>query len=120
MMWTPEEMVRKALLLEPVNDVEQVSAEQAQPQIDAGEVTLLDVREPSEWRAGHVEGAIHLPLGQLRTELVPDEKPVIVICHVGGRSQAAAEALKGAGFDARNLAGGMLAWEAAGLPIWRR
>lgn len=106
-------------MLDPVNDVVQVTAQEAQAQLDAGEVTLLDVREHYEWAAGHASGAIHIPLGELRAEAVQGEKPVVVMCHMGGRSQAAAEALKGAGFDARNLAGGILAWEAAGLEVVR-
>ncbi len=103
--------------MDPVNEVKQVSATEALTHHQAGDVTLLDVREPHEWAIGHVEGALHLPLGELRAEAVPAGKPVVVLCHAGGRSQFAAEALLEAGFDARNLAGGMIAWEAAGLPV---
>ena len=104
-------------MLDPVNDVEQVTAQDARQLAETGTATLLDVREPPEGAAGRAPGAIHVPLGDLRADSIPTDKPVVVMCHMGGRSQAAAEALKRAGFDARNLAGGILAWEAADLPV---
>lgn len=79
---------------------------------------LLDVRTPDEWDAGHAPAALHLPLDQLgdrHTEL-PTDRRVVVICRSGGRSARATEALVGAGYDAVNLAGGMQAWIALGLP----
>ena len=79
---------------------------------------LLDVRTPAEWDAGHAPAAVHLPLDQLgdrHTEL-PTDRQIVVICRSGGRSARAAEALVGAGYDAVNLAGGMQAWTAIGLP----
>lgn len=70
--------------------------------------TLLDVREPHEWAAGHLEGAIHLPLGQLLSEedalegLNPGY-PLVVYCQHGIRSQSAVRHLQQQGFDALNL-----------------
>lgn len=80
---------------------------------------LLDVREPDEWHAGHAPGATWIPLGRLAAEhgSLPRDRPVLAICRVGGRSAHAAAALVGAGLDARNVAGGMQAWAAAGLPV---
>lgn len=82
---------------------------------------VLDVREPHEWAAGHIEGAIHIPLGELPSRLdeLDPQKPTLVICHLGGRSARATQWLQTQGFDATNVAGGMDAWEAAGRPITR-
>ncbi len=79
---------------------------------------LLDVREPEEWSAGHAPGALHVPLGQLAARLgeLPDAT-MVVVCRSGARSAMAAQALIGTGRDARNLAGGMHAWAAAGLEV---
>jgi DMSO/TMAO reductase YedYZ molybdopterin-dependent catalytic subunit len=79
---------------------------------------MLDVREPDEWRAGHVAQAWLLPMGQLarhRSDL-PRDRRIVVACRSGGRSAAVAEALRAWGFEAVNLSGGMSAWAAAGLP----
>lgn len=93
------------------------------PQVPAAEVPagayLLDVREYEEWDAGHVPGAVHIPLGELgarHTELDRD-RPLYVICRSGHRSAHAAHALAGAGWDASNVADGMTGWQAAGLPM---
>ena len=80
---------------------------------------LLDVREDDEWEAGHAPEAAHLAMGLVADQLaeLPTDRTVVCICRVGGRSGAVASALAGAGYDVRNVAGGMLAWEAAGLPV---
>ncbi|MGV0109343.1 MULTISPECIES: rhodanese-like domain-containing protein [unclassified Arthrobacter] len=80
---------------------------------------ILDVREDYEWEAGHVDGAVHIPLDQLPArfgELDPDED-LHVICRAGGRSQRAAEWLEGNGYTAINVSGGMGAWADAGKPM---
>ncbi len=58
-------------------------------------------------------------MGQLRKRHaeLPRDRPIVVICRSGGRSAAVTGALRAAGFDAVNLAGGMCAWAAAGLPV---
>lgn len=80
---------------------------------------LLDVREHDEWVAGHAPDAVHIPLGELgaRVEELPADRRIVAVCRSGARSGAAAGALLGAGYDAVNLAGGMQAWEATGLPV---
>jgi rhodanese-related sulfurtransferase len=80
---------------------------------------LLDVREDDEWDAGHAPGAVHVVMGAIpdRTAELPSDRTIVCICRVGGRSGAVAVALAGAGFDVRNVDGGMLAWEAAGYPV---
>jgi rhodanese-related sulfurtransferase len=80
---------------------------------------LLDVREDDEWRAGHAPDATHLPMSRIGAEVatLPNDRLIVCICHLGGRSAAVAEALVNAGFSAANLAGGMEAWVAHGLPV---
>jgi rhodanese-related sulfurtransferase len=92
-------------------------------QVPAAEVPdgafLLDVREDDEWDAGHVAGALHIPLGELgaRYTEIERDRPLFVICRSGNRSGHAAHALAGAGWDARNVSDGMMGWQAAGRPM---
>ncbi|NYD65882.1 rhodanese-like domain-containing protein [Agromyces atrinae] len=104
-----------APLSEPGADV---SVAEANAAVEAGAVWLLDVREQSEWDAGHAVGAHHIPLGSLgaRQDELPADADIFVVCHVGGRSRMAVDALVGAEYRAWNVAGGMVAWEAAGAP----
>ena len=89
-------------------------------QVPAAEVPadayLLDVREPDEWAAGHVPGALHIPLGELNARYTEVERgpALYVICRSGNRSDHAARALAGAGWQAHNVADGMIGWHAAG------
>lgn len=78
---------------------------------------LLDVREDGEWAAGHAQGAVHMPVGRLDVTAIPRDRPVIAVCRSGNRSGQAAALLAHAGIDVVNMAGGMLAWAAAGLPV---
>lgn len=80
---------------------------------------LLDVREDDEWSAGHAPEAVHVAMGSVaeRQAELPTDRTVVCICRVGGRSGSVATALAGAGYDVRNVDGGMLAWEAAGYPV---
>ncbi|GLY26745.1 rhodanese-like domain-containing protein [Kineosporia sp. NBRC 101731] len=79
------------------------------------EAAIVDVREPDEWQAGHISGAVHIPLMELpaRTGDLP-EGDVYVICRSGGRSARAVAWLEQNGFEAVNVSGGMGAWQAAG------
>jgi rhodanese-related sulfurtransferase len=83
------------------------------------EAFVLDVREPDEWNRGHIEGATHIPLGQLQERVgeVPLDQKVVCVCAVGGRSSMATQFLASQGRDAVNLEGGMQAWEAASRPV---
>ena len=83
------------------------------------DVCLLDVREPDEWRAGHVDGSLHIPLGQLPARLpeVPRDRPLVAMCRVGARSGHAAAFLAHHGYEVANLDGGLEAWAAQGLPL---
>lgn len=81
-------------------------------------LVVLDVREGVEWEHGHIEGALHVPLGMLpaRVTELPTEQ-TLVVCKVGGRSAQAVLWLQQQGFDVVNLDGGMLEWQAAGRPM---
>ncbi|MEO6501338.1 MAG: rhodanese-like domain-containing protein [Jatrophihabitantaceae bacterium] len=97
----------------------QISATQTVELLDGDGAVLLDVREQHEWDAGHAPQARHLAMSELagRVSEIPADVPVICVCHAGGRSAAVSEALNRAGFNSLNLSGGMVAWEAAGLPV---
>lgn len=73
---------------------------------------VVDVREPDEYLAGHVPGAVLIPLHlvPVRMSEIPQEEPVYVICHSGGRSAQAALYLRRYGVEAINVAGGTDAW----------
>jgi rhodanese-related sulfurtransferase len=83
------------------------------------DILLVDVREPDEWTAGHAPGAMHIPLGQLgaRYTEIPQDGRVYLICRAGSRSNQAALALAGAGWDVVNVSDGMTGWAAAGRPM---
>lgn len=87
----------------------------------ADDVVLLDVREPDEFAAGHAPGAVHLPLGRIgeAVGMIEPGRAVVAICRSGGRSARATEVLRAEGLDVHNLAGGMQAWDGAGLPVVR-
>jgi NADPH-dependent 2,4-dienoyl-CoA reductase/sulfur reductase-like enzyme/rhodanese-related sulfurtransferase len=84
-----------------------------QPRPEAS--VLLDVREADEFAKGHVPGAVHLPLHQLRARLaeLPRDRPIFTYCFVGQRSYYATRILAQAGFDVRNLSGGYLLYKMA-------
>jgi rhodanese-related sulfurtransferase len=83
-------------------------------------VQIVDVREPYEWEAGHIDGAVHIPLNQLMAGAGQDldtSRPVVAVCRSGNRSELAALMLQARGYQAHNMEGGMEAWESAGLPF---
>ena len=95
-----------------------VKPEELQGLLERGECELVDVREGVEWAGGRIAGARHIPLGELerRCGEVPAKSPVIVMCRSGKRSQQGADLLRERGLsDVRELEGGFLAWDAAGL-----
>jgi rhodanese-related sulfurtransferase len=84
---------------------------------------ILDVREDAEWAAGHIEGAVHVPLDRLANRMLYEpaellsDQPLVVTCKGGGRARRAASWLNRNGFDAVVLAGGMHGWQASGRPM---
>jgi hydroxyacylglutathione hydrolase len=89
-------------------------------QLEADEVTLIDVRNEDEWLLGHIPGAVHIPLGRLEERMheVDTSRPVVVHCETGSRSAVAASLLKARGVkDVSNLGGGIVGWEKSGRAI---
>jgi rhodanese-related sulfurtransferase len=80
---------------------------------------LIDVREPVEYRQGHIAGAKLIPLGELSTRLdeLPKSRDIVCICATGHRSVPAVRKLAAAGYAALSLENGMIAWRRARLPI---
>ncbi len=96
----------------------EVTQEQFAEALASG-ATVIDCREPMEYRAGHVEGALLIPLGRLPEKLdeVPAGQPVYVICATGNRSLSATDFLRAQGIEAYSVAGGTSSWSAAGHPV---
>ncbi len=92
--------------------------------INHKEALVLDVREPEEFKCGHLLNAKHIPLGKLKERIGELERyrdqPVVVVCRSGNRSATACALLGRAGFaQAYNLAGGVTAWKKSNLPLER-
>jgi rhodanese-related sulfurtransferase len=97
----------------------ELTPQEAAERAEAGVADLVDVREPYEWEAGHIASSRHVPLPELAefAQTLDPARPVVFVCRVGGRSAMATDAFRRAGFQAYNLAGGVLAWERSGLPF---
>jgi len=102
----------------------EITAEELKARLTSGtRVTLVDVREPWEWNLCRLEGARHIPMGEIPVrylELEPDDE-VVVYCHVGQRSAMVVQFLRQQGFQkAVNLRGGIEAWARQVDPTLRR
>jgi glyoxylase-like metal-dependent hydrolase (beta-lactamase superfamily II)/rhodanese-related sulfurtransferase len=104
----------------PIESVPQITPYELSEWLDEGrDVLVVDVREPSEWREGHVEGAFHLPMLEAVKRLgeLPADRPKAVMCAGGLRSSTVISALERHGVrNCLNVTGGMTAWIKAGLP----
>jgi rhodanese-related sulfurtransferase len=85
-------------------------------------VQVVDVRTDEEWAEGHVPGAVHVPIDELKPghpglKGIDTTKPVYFVCAVGGRSSKATDRMAAAGWHAVNVAGGTKGWVAAGHPL---
>lgn len=118
----------KDFVTEAKGRIREVSAEEAAQRRDRGAL-VLDVREPAEWAAGHVPGALHVPRGMLEAKAdleYPGREPrlgdrgqeIVIHCASGARSALAADALQQMGFtNVASIAGGFIAWAEKGLPV---
>jgi len=107
-----------------MGDPMEITAEDLKAKLGSGaKVTLVDVREPWEWNLCRLEGARHIPMGEIPVrylELDPEEE-VVVYCHVGQRSAMVVQYLRQQGFQkAANLRGGIEAWARQVDPTLRR
>ncbi len=104
----------------PADDVPSISVRELHARLESGGLQVVDVREGWEWARGHIQGALHIPLGELPARLgeIDAAREVAFICHLGGRSLTAtrfglAHGLAGA----LNVDGGMDAWEARAYEV---
>ncbi len=97
--------------------VPEVDVHEAARRMQSGEL-LFDVREPEEYADVHAQGAQLIPLSDLtsRVDEIPLDRPILIICQAGARSERAAEWLNDRGASATNVGGGTRAWVEAGLP----
>lgn len=102
-------------------DIPEIDVDELATRLEQGGATLLDVRRPDEWDEAHIDAATLITLDTLpdHVDELPRDRPILVICKSGGRSAAATQALNEAGFDATNVAGGMLAWIDSGRDVVR-
>ncbi|HWF72880.1 MAG TPA: rhodanese-like domain-containing protein [Solirubrobacteraceae bacterium] len=100
-------------------DPEDYTPQQVAELLAAEKIQLVDVREPHEHAAGRIAGDKHIELAELsaRAAEIDRDVPVIFYCRSGSRSAMATQAFAGAGYDAHNMEGGLLAWNGDGLPM---
>ena len=86
---------------------------------EENQIQLIDVRQPREHEAGRIAGSRLIELADLPAQAgtIDRDREVVFYCRTGSRSAMATEAFRHAGYDAHNMAGGLLEWEADGLPI---
>ena len=99
-----------------------MAVEDLAPLLEGGEARVIDVRDASEWRAGHLPGVPNIPVGYLSDHLadLPTDGPLVLQCLTGARSAIAASVLRARGFtNVVNLAGGYADWVARRLPVER-
>lgn len=94
--------------------ITRIDVETLQNKLENEEITLLDVRETSEYDGGHIKESVNAPLSSLDANELPypKDEPVYVICRSGNRSAQAANRLQAAGYtEIYDVSGGMTAWE---------
>jgi len=104
--------------------IEPIGADEVKRGLAEGSIDLIDVREPDEWAAGHVDGARLLPLSQFDPSKLPQAKAgrrIVIMCRSGSRSQQAIAAAQASGRSdvTLNFTGGIKAWQAAGGAVAR-
>jgi rhodanese-related sulfurtransferase len=111
------------LVIEAKQHTQEISLQNAQAAIAAGDV-LIDVREPEEYAAGHLLGAMLMPRGLLEFKLsatpalAARDLRVVLYCKTSGRAALAAQSMQMMGYlNVCSIAGGMDAWQAAGMPV---
>jgi len=104
-------MADKAESTVPVTGLE-VDPSRLAEMISADEVEVIDVRRDHEYEAGHIPGSRHIEINELTASAasIPKDRPVVFYCRSGNRAGMPAEAFERAGYDAHNLAGGVVAW----------
>jgi len=95
-----------------------VSVDQAYQMYQEG-TFVLDVRTPEEWNEFHAPNTTLIPLDELasRVNELPKDKPIVVVCRSGNRSQTGRDILRQAGYNAASMTGGLNEWRASGHPV---
>ena len=101
--------------------VREVSVDETRRKLETGKATLIDVREESEWAAGHARGAEHMGKGVIERDIearIPDKNAELILyCGGGFRSALSADSLQKMGYrNVASMAGGWRAWQEAGAP----
>lgn len=105
---------------ETLKTIDEITPAELSQRLPSADAVVIDVRSAAEWAAGHLPGALHIPLGYLvdRMDSLPRSKTLITQCQSGARSAIAASLLEQYGFDrVVNLAGGFAQWRDAGFPV---
>ena len=114
------ETAAPAALSDPASLPLNISAATTAQYQNRDDVLLIDVREQWEYDEGHIPGITLIPMSEIEGRLseIPTDKEVIVTCRSGNRSSQVTSYLQGLGYDnVHNMEGGILAWQAAGLPV---
>jgi len=116
------DMSAKQLVAEAGKNLPVVTANQAKAKVGKKGIIFLDVREPKEFKRGHVPGAVNIPRGLLEFKIgkkISSKKSnIIIYCKSGGRSTLAGHAIGRMGYNkVKNLTGGWKAWTKAGGPV---
>jgi len=117
-----KDMTAKDFKEEALRNITTISVSEAKALFDKGGVIFLDVREPKEFKAGHIPDAMNLPRGLLEFKvgtLIPDKNALVVVyCRTGSRSALATYTLVRMGYkNVKNMDGGWKAWADAGYPV---
>lgn len=113
-----------ALVMEAKGCIREIQLDEAQARLLEPECLIVDVREPEEYRQGHLAHSVNIPRGMLEFRISSEpslqnvERPILLYCKTSGRAALSAVALQSMGFrNVASLAGGFDAWVAAGLPV---
>jgi rhodanese-related sulfurtransferase len=108
--------IGESLFADPAHDLDPAEARRRQA---AGELDIVDIREQYEWDAGRAPGTSHAEIDRVasRAPFLDRARPVAFLCRGGVRAGMVAQAFRAIGFDAYNVAGGLTAWHAQGLPM---
>ena len=115
---TPQDLVASAKA-----EISSITVAEAKDLLDKGEYLFIDVREPDEFKMGHIPGAVNIPRGLVELRIgaqVEENKDakIVIYCKSGGRSSLATQSLAKLGYKKLlNMDGGWIAWEEAGYPV---
>ena len=117
-----ENMTKKDLVKEAKSKITEIAPAEAKARLDKGDAVFLDCREPSEYKDGHIPGAINIPRGLLEfkiAEKIPDKNSsILMYCKTGGRASLACCSIDRMGYkNVVNIDGGWKAWLKAGYPV---